>query len=174
MNRTISPPRQQLVAETWASSRGDVDANRQPAGSRRPLPESGRLDPPAPINDTAGMQMTIEIPDELARQLEPERGRLADILRRGLKRSGLPEEEVGGCAMAEEVLTFLARGPGPEEIVAFRPSETSVEQIRELLDKNRRGVLSPQEEAEMDYIGTLNNLFSLIKAHARQRLRAGS
>ena len=30
------------------------------------------------------MQMTIEIPDELARQLEPERKRLAEIIRRGL------------------------------------------------------------------------------------------
>jgi len=119
------------------------------------------------------MQMTIEIPDELARQLEPERKRLAEIIRRGLSELGIIE---GGsnCALAEEVLAFLARGPQPEEIVAFRPSERSVERIRELLDKNRERTLTADEEMEMDHIQSLNHLFSLIKAHARQHLRAAS
>jgi len=118
------------------------------------------------------MQMTIEIPDELARQLEPERERLAEIIRRGLGELGMLERGLGNCALAEEVLAFLARGPQPEEIVAFRPSEKSVERIRDLLEKNREGRLNAEEEAEMDYIQSLNHLFSLVKAHARRRLQA--
>ena len=55
------------------------------------------------------MQMTIDIPDELARQLEPERKRLAEIIRRGLSELGMIEGGVGNCALAEEVLAFLAR-----------------------------------------------------------------
>lgn len=120
------------------------------------------------------MQMTIDIPDELARQLEPERERLAEIIRRGLSELGMLEGDLGNSALAEEVLAFLARGPQPEEIVAFRPSEKSVKRIRQLLDKNRAGALTAEEEAEMDHIQSLNNLFSLIKVHARQHLRASS
>jgi hypothetical protein len=114
------------------------------------------------------MQMTIDIPDDLARELEPKRERLAEILRRGLGELGLLQ--VGNSALADEVLTFLARGPKPQEIVAFRPSTQSVERIRELLEKNRGGTLTTEEEAEMDYVQSLNHLFSMIKAHARQHL----
>src|SRR5437867_4851912 len=103
------------------------------------------------------MQMTIELPDDLARQLEPKRNHLAEIIRRGLGESGILERGPGNCALAEEVLAFLARGPQPEEIIAFRPSQKSVERIRELLDKNRERVLTAEEEAEMDYIQSLNH-----------------
>ena len=120
------------------------------------------------------MQMTIEIPDELALQLEPERNRLTEIIRRGLGQLGLTGHGLSSCALVDEVLDFLARGPQPEEIVAFHPSEKSVERIRELLDKNREHVLTPDEESEMDHIQSLNHLFSLLKIHARQRLLASS
>src|SRR5258708_39388360 len=116
------------------------------------------------------MQMTIEIPEDLARQLGSDRERLPEIIRRGLSELAA-ENGMGSSALAAEVLTFLARGPQPEEIVAFRPSEKSVERIRELLDKNREGSLTPDEQSEMDHIQTLNHLFSLLKAHARQNLR---
>ena len=120
------------------------------------------------------MQMTIELPDDLARQLEPERDRLAEIIRRGLSELGLLESGLNKGALAEEILAFLARGPQPEEIVAFRPSEKSVERIRELLDKSRHRALTAEEEAEMDHIQSLNNLFSLLKVHARRHLRASA
>ena len=116
------------------------------------------------------MQITIDIPDELAHQLEPERGRLAEIIRRGLADLALTESRPGSCALADEVLNFLARGPQPDEIVRFRPSSKSIDRIQQLLDKNRESTLTQDEEAEMDYIQTLNNLFSMIKAHARQHL----
>ncbi len=120
------------------------------------------------------MQMTIEIPEELARKLEPERKRLPEIIRRGLSELGMIEGGVGNCALAEEVLGFLARGPQSEEIVAFRPSERSVQRIRVLLGKNREGALTAEEKMEMDHIQSLNHLFSLIKVHARQYLRTAS
>ena len=116
------------------------------------------------------MQMTIEIPDDLAQKLESKRDRLAEIIRRGLGELGLLEPGAANCALADEVLAFLSRGPQPQEIVAFRPSRGSVERIRELLDKNRQGTLTSEEEAEMDYIQSLNHLFSLIKIHARQHI----
>ncbi len=72
------------------------------------------------------MQMTIEIPDELARQLEPERKRLAEIIRRGLSELGMIERGVGNCALAEEVLAFLARGPQPTTVREVRRTHSRV------------------------------------------------
>ena len=64
------------------------------------------------------MQLTIEIPDELARQLETERARIADVIQRGLAQAISNDS-----AVAQEVIEFLGRGPGPDEIIAFRPSK---------------------------------------------------
>ena len=35
--------------------------------------------------------------------------------------------------LQEEIVEFLARGPSPEELVAFRPSAQAVNEIQELL-----------------------------------------
>ena len=113
------------------------------------------------------MQMTIELPDELAERLKPERAHLAQIIERGL-RSAASET----CFLAQEVIGFLAHGPGPAEIVAFRPSEDSVERAQALLEKNRAGSLTAEEQTELDEMARLNQLFALIKAQARQHLHS--
>jgi hypothetical protein len=115
------------------------------------------------------MQLTIEIPDDLAERLKPKQDHLAEIIERGLRQSW-PESS----PLAQEVVDFLARGPQPSEIVAFRPSEPSVRRAGELLEKNRSGTLTPEDQAELDATAALNQLFSLIKVHARRHLFAGS
>ena len=115
------------------------------------------------------MQLTIEIPDDLAQRLQPERARLAEILERGLR-----QMRSESSLLAQEVVNFLARGPQPEEIVAFRPSETSVARARELLERNRAGALTPDEQAELDEMAALNQFFALIRAQARQHRRVSS
>ena len=74
------------------------------------------------------MQLTIEIPDELARQLEPERERIAEVIQRGLAQLNSSDS-----AIAQEVIEFLGRGPGPREIIGFRPSADSIRRADELL-----------------------------------------
>ena len=113
------------------------------------------------------MQMTIDIPDKLARQLEPERLHLAEIIERGL-RQHLSE----ASGLRREVISFLARGPKPGEIIAFKPSGAAVERVRELLGRSREGNLKPAEAAELDEIAELDEMVSLIKAEARVHLRA--
>ena len=115
------------------------------------------------------MQLTIELPDELAERLESKRDRLAEIIERGLR-----QISAESSALAQEVVAFLARGPQPEAIVAFHPSATSVACARALLEKNASGALTPAEQAELDEMADLNQFFALIKAQARQHLRGGS
>jgi hypothetical protein len=77
------------------------------------------------------MQMTIEIPDKLAKQLEPEQDRVADIIARGLRRSWS-----GASGLRREVISFLAGSPAAEEVLRFRPSKAAVKRSRELLARN--------------------------------------
>ncbi|MCZ7638921.1 MAG: hypothetical protein M5U12_24445 [Verrucomicrobia bacterium] len=120
------------------------------------------------------MQLTIEIPDELAQRLGPERDRMAEILRLGLDANAWLEHEVENCALAEELVSFFARNPGPAEIVAFRPSDTSVARGRELLAKNRDNSLSLEERQELESYARLNRFFMELKARMRRQLAAAS
>ena len=113
------------------------------------------------------MQLTIEIPDKLARQMESELEHVAEILEMGLR-----QRHAHASGLRQEFLAFLARGPQPSEIVAFRPSKAVVERARELLRRNAKGNLSPEEEAEMDELAELDHLITQVKARARLHLRA--
>lgn len=115
------------------------------------------------------MQMTIEIPDKLAAQLEPERSHLVDIIERGL-RHRLSE----ASGLRREVISFLARGPQPAEIIAFKPSAAAMEHVRGLIARRKEGSLKPSEAAEMEEIAELDEMVSLIKAEARVHLRPAS
>lgn len=115
----------------------------------------------------SSMRLTIDLPDELAERLEPQRARLAEIIERGLRAAASES-----CTLARELIDFLAHGPAPAEIVAFHPSNDSVDRARQLLEKNRAGLLTGEEQAELDEMARLNQLFALIKIQARQHLRA--
>ena len=115
------------------------------------------------------MQVTIEIPDELAGQFQGEERRLAEVIQRGLA-----QPLSSDSALAEEIIGFLGGGPGPQQIIGFRPSPQSVRRADELLERNRHGSLSSSERAEINEICAWNRLFALIKAEARLRLQAAS
>ncbi len=105
------------------------------------------------------MQLTIEIPDKLATQLEPEREHLAEIIARGLRRTWS-----AGSTLRREVISFLARRPSGDEIIAFHPSAQAAARAQELLGRNQAGALTPAEEAELDEMCEVDRFVSLIKA----------
>jgi len=111
------------------------------------------------------MHVTIDLPEQLARRLGPQMNQLTEIIERGLQQHG-----AGTSANWREIITFLARGPRPEEIIAFRPPENHRNRSRELLDKNHRGALAQPEEGELEEMGQLNFLIMLLKAEARRIL----
>jgi hypothetical protein len=114
-----------------------------------------------PFNLT-NMQVTIDIPDELARQLEPEREPLGEIIARGLRRSWS-----ANSSLRREVISFLARQPSATEILQFRPSDQATERSRELLYRNQESSLNPEEQAELDEMCEVDRFVSLIKAEVR-------
>jgi len=115
------------------------------------------------------MQLTIEIPDELAHRLEPEQGRLAAIIARGLRRSWSATSP-----LRREVIAFLASQPAAEEILNFRPSPGATERSHELLARHREGVLTPEEQAELDEMCEVDRFVSLIKAEVVRQASAAA
>ena len=113
------------------------------------------------------MQLTIDIPEKLAQQLEPQREHIAEILQLGLCRRWSSSN-----SLWREVLAFLARGPRPTEIIEFHASEAAAARAQELLEKSKEGVLTAEEEAELDEMCHLDRLISSLKAEAWRHVPA--
>ncbi len=69
----------------------------------------------------------------------------------------------------EEIADFLASGPGPDDLLRFRPSPETRARAEELLEKLKDGCLSAQERQEMDQFEQAERLMRLVKA----RVQAG-
>jgi hypothetical protein len=71
----------------------------------------------------------------------------------------------------DEVAAMLAN-LDPSKIIDLKPSESSIQRLSDLLEKNRHGKLSSNETYELDRMLALDHLIALAKAHARIKLAA--
>ncbi|HEY7834384.1 MAG TPA: hypothetical protein VIG30_12485 [Ktedonobacterales bacterium] len=71
----------------------------------------------------------------------------------------------------DEVVAFFARGPSRDEIAAFRLSDATVARVRELLQRNSAGTLTPDESDELDQCVQLDRIVLLIRSQARQQVQ---
>ena len=69
----------------------------------------------------------------------------------------------------DEIIELFANGSSPQKIVSFKPSDESKKRVQELLLKNESGLLTSEEEAELDDFGQIEHLMRLVKARARQK-----
>ena len=114
--------------------------------------------------------ITIEVPDDLAAQLDP--STLSALLREMVasKTAGLdPDNEYSrqSSPIYREITEFLSNSPATEQIIAFKISPPAQERLEELLYKNREEVLNPEERAELDTYLQLSEWISILKARAR-------
>lgn len=65
-----------------------------------------------------------------------------------------------------EFLEYLMTKMTPEEILAYKVSDNAQAQVDELTDKNKSGILSESEEAELQQLMELELTFSILKAKA--------
>ena len=114
--------------------------------------------------------ITVEVPDKLAKRLESVRGRLPALLDYALDMAGIPGSSIApeNSPFWSEVIEFLASGPGPEEILAFKISDDAQERLEDLLYLNREETLTPQEQDELDAFAQIDHLFIMLKAYSRQ------
>jgi len=75
---------------------------------------------------------------------------------------------------SEEIVDFIASGTTPESVVAFRPTEAAIQRVEDLVAKRREGIISSEEQTELDDYFQLEHLLILAKARARQNLQLAS
>lgn len=121
------------------------------------------------------VQITIEVPEELAQRLELFQGQLSQIFTRlmaatlpGLSSPGLSLSDfaVEPPIIYQEVLDFLVSQPTSEQILSYKVSESSQERIQSLLQKSRAIALSSSETSELDLYEQLDSLMTLLKIRA--------
>jgi hypothetical protein len=114
----------------------------------------------------------LDIPDALAERLAQRRDQLPQLLAMALEL--FPGEPPISLSMSPpnhpvfaEMIDFLASGPTPAQIVAFKISPTAQGRLEALLDKHREEGLTAEETAELDAYVQVNHLLLLLKARAR-------
>lgn len=118
------------------------------------------------------MELTLQLPDELASNLRECQEDLPRILELGW--AAWQSESTERYSLASEVIEKLASLPSPEEILAIRPSPQLEQRVGELLAKNRTSGLSPDERREWQHFEYLEHIVRMAKARAALRLQAAS
>jgi len=72
----------------------------------------------------------------------------------------------------DEVIDFIASGPTPAQIIAFKPSVAMQKRVDELLEKKREKDISEAEAREVEQYLMVEHIMRLAKARARQKLAA--
>ena len=107
------------------------------------------------------VEIMVEVPDNLAARLARVKDQLPEILEL-MTSEGLPLS----AQVYDEVLEFLASNPAPHEIVAFRLSLDSQDQINQLQDRHNEGTITAFEKAELQRLLKVENLMRAIKLQA--------
>lgn len=115
------------------------------------------------------MQVTIDIPENLAVRLQSNKHDLTQIFEAGL-REFKASSSLGYKSIAD-VMEFLASLPTPTEILDLRPSEELRSEIERLLEKNRNEGLSEAEERTWAGYEFIEHLVRKAKARASAQIK---
>lgn len=110
------------------------------------------------------MEITLTLPDHLASRVRSMGGELPRVLEYGLRE--WDARGSSGFAGLADVLEKLAALPGPEEVLALRPSEGLQDRIDELLERGRGDGLSDEERREWEQYLYVEHLVRIAKGHA--------
>lgn len=110
------------------------------------------------------MEITLNVPDELASQIQTVEELLPKILELGI-RTWKERDGVSFSGLAD-VLEKLALLPPPEEILALRPTPALEERLEELVEKSHIGAWTPEEEREWKQYEFVEHIVRMAKARA--------
>ncbi len=115
------------------------------------------------------MEVTFDLPEELATRLRPHQAQLPFILELGLR--AVEPVSANGFDEVDDVLKRLKGSLSPEEVLTLRPSPALQSRISYLLEKNRNEGLSSEEEVEWERYDKLEHQVRLAKINALAHLK---
>lgn len=112
------------------------------------------------------VQLTVQISDELAKQIQPMTSWLPTILELSL---------IGfktlATATATEVIQFLSTAPSPQDVLNYHVSQQAQERLQRLLALNKAGMLSESEQIELDELQKIEHIVIMLKAQVAAQLK---
>ena len=115
------------------------------------------------------MELTIDLPENLAVRLNSNRRNLSRIVEAGLRE--VQANESTGYKSLSDVLEFLASLPTPNAILDLRPSEEHEDRIGEVLRKNREEGLDEADERFWASYEFIEHIVRMAKAAAKSKLK---
>ena len=112
------------------------------------------------------VQMTMQVPNELAKRLQPIRYWLPIILELSLVGFKTPAAET-----AAEIIRFLSKNPSPQEVFNHQVSKRAQDRLRRLLILNEASLLGEIEQLEMDELQQIEHIMIMLKAHVAEQLQ---
>jgi hypothetical protein len=109
------------------------------------------------------IDLTLQVPDELAERLQPIGPWLPAVIELGLL--GF---RTRAAATASEVIEFLSTNPSSQAVMNFHASEEAQLRLRRLLALNGEGLLSEEERLELDELSHLEHVIIMLKARVAQ------
>lgn len=103
-------------------------------------------------------KITLEIPDELSKQIAEVGDRLPELLALSLHQPAIP------ARVYRYVLEFLASQPTPEQIAEFHPTPEMQHRLHTLLDREKSGTITDGERQELDEYEKIEHLVVMLKA----------
>jgi hypothetical protein len=79
---------------------------------------------------------------------------------------------IDDAAVYEDLLDLLVESAEAERVLAFRLSDAKQERLDVLLEKNRAGLLTMAESAELEVYERFEHVVRLLKARVSQKLDA--
>jgi len=104
------------------------------------------------------VQITMQVTERLAQQLQPMSDWLPTILELSLIRFKTPAVQT-----ASEIMDFLASSPTPADLLSYHVSDRAQERLQRLLAINQAGLASAEEQAELDEISQIEHISSCSK-----------
>ena len=113
------------------------------------------------------VEMTMQLPDELAEQLRPLNGYLPTVLQLTLTGFRTLATET-----ATEVVEFLATGPSAQQVLDYHVPEHSQSRLQRLLTLNGAGLLGEAEQLELDELEKIEHILVMLKAQLASQMNS--
>jgi hypothetical protein len=105
------------------------------------------------------VQVTMQVPDELAERLQSIERWLPTVLELGLVGFKTPATET-----AAEIIEFLATDPSREAVLEYHVSERAQARLQRLLTLGGAGLLGEAEQRELDELQAIEHVVIMLKA----------
>ena len=110
------------------------------------------------------VQVTMQLPDQIAAELLPAQRWLPLVLEVSLARLTTP-----AVATANEIIDFLLGNPTPAEMLGYHVSDRAQARVQRLLALAAAGLLDDAEQQELDELQRIEHVLIMGKAQIAAR-----